>query len=214
MSNLKFDEFSYNGIRVNLRDALDPTLTDLLDEYNRNNLYCPECRVAKLKFTRKTNRCTAFLSTKQRTFDDANEHEQKCPYAIEPAKKSQVKEYYRELTNEQIEDKLNAAINLYLRQVNGGQNNPPPPHEYNPLIMTAVENGRQVHRRLPKRSIYSIYSIDDSLLGIPVLLYGAAYLCVEDKMGPYGHYYRLKIRKVPNAKVFHTIILYFRDSHN
>lgn len=199
MSNLKFDEFSYNGIRVNLRDALDPTLTDLLDEYDRNNLYCPECRMAKLKFTRKTNRCSAFLSTKQGSLVDANEHDQECPYTIEPAKKKQVREYYRELTNKQIEDKLSAAINFYLHQVNGGQNNLPSPHKYNPLIITAVENGCQVHRRLPKRSIYSIYNVTDYELDIPLLFYGKVRLEVTEHPSKFSEgstYFKLHIISV------------------
>lgn len=169
MSALKFDEFFYNGRLVALRDALDNTHTDLMEHYDKDRLYCPECHIAQLTFTHRTTRKSAYLSTRHSVAEHANN----CSYAVASASKRQVKSYYAGLTNEQIQDKLDAAINLYLRHINGENNHEPlPPRNQNPGILTTVENGHQTHRRLPKRNIYSIYNVTDDELGIPLLVYG------------------------------------------
>lgn len=209
MGKPEYDSFFYKGHVVELADALDFEQSNLLAQYNRDSLYCPECYAAKLKFTTKTSRRKAFLSTKQGSVYDRNLHLDNCSHAVKKASKSQVKEYYNTLTDGQIQDKLDAAINAFLRKHDGEViEHQTPKLENNPSIATTTEHGHQVHRRLPKRSIYSIYDVEDDELNIPLMIYGTVCLSVEQRPSKFNsnkHYYEFRLISTKSGKIIRRI---------
>lgn len=200
----EYDNFFYMGNVIELVDALDGGQQDLLPQYDRNKLFCPECMRARLTFTRRTSLRRAFLSTKRPAENEDNAHDPGCSHAYKRASKKQTTEYYQELTADQVTDKLEAAINRFLRRnQNPGRNVNAAPQGENPAIATILENGRETRRRLPTRSIYSIYGIPDEELDIPVLLYGDVKLIVEEKDSEYRKgetYFKVSLRNKHTSK--------------
>lgn len=190
----EFDSFYYNGRIVELADALTASEDDLKACYSKDNLYCPECAAAKLKFTMKTGKHKAFLSTKPSTAAYRNDHVN-CSHIYERATKAQVCRYYDALDNSQIKDKLNAAINRYL--LNGSKNpGAGGGGNANPAIAAINGSGSRTFRRLPTKSLYSIYKVNESEYDIPILIYGDAVLKIESVPSLYRKddiYYRLNI---------------------
>lgn len=197
----EYDNFFYMGNVIELVDALDGGQQDLLPQYDRSRLFCPECMRARLTFTRRTSLRRAFLSTKRPAENEDNAHDPGCSHAYKRASKKQTTEYYQELTADQVTDKLEAAINRFLRRnQNPGRNVNAAPQGENPAIATILENGRETRRRLPTRSIYSIYGIPDEELDIPVLLYGEVKLSVTKNPSDYGEYFLLNVRNKRTGK--------------
>lgn len=196
MSQSEYDSFYYEKQIVELADALDDLQMDLLPTYKKDKLLCPECHLAKLRFTRKTAKHKPYLATKQPSKVDSNCHDRNCSHFYDTATKEQAKAYYTSLTSAQIEDKLNAAINLYLKSRHS-LNHPSilPQPDDNPSLAKINHNGVVEYKRLPKRSIYTIYSIEDDLLSIPILLYGVVRLesCKESKYQDRPPYFILKV---------------------
>ena len=117
----KFESFDYqgNGTIVRLRDALTPDGSNLRSEYNRRQLYCPFCHVARLIFVSKSTDMhgrvrKAHLVTKRSSQNDPNNHADGCKGIVEhEATKTEV-DFYTELSNEQIKSKLDADIRRLL----------------------------------------------------------------------------------------------------
>ena len=202
----EFDEFYYypeNAI-VEFKDALNSEKSDLLDIYNKDLLYCPECymtftndnRNGHLKFTSKSNKRKAFLSLRP-----SSQHDEDCSHYFEKISKSQATMYYQNLTDSQIRDKLNAIINKYLRQIEPPATDDEESEYYrkHPNIAKIRVNTNYVHKRLPTRSIYSIYDIEEDELNIPIMLYGVVRLNVAEFTSASGFtYYRLFINDLDN----------------
>ncbi|MCY8068110.1 hypothetical protein MOB77_14050 [Bacillus haynesii] len=70
-------------------------------------MYCPECQEAELSFVRKTSKKRAHLRKKPST-----PHLDSCSYNYEYAQKNLIKKYVDSLTYDQIQDRLNAIMNL------------------------------------------------------------------------------------------------------
>lgn len=208
MARPEYDSFWYNEATIELADALDDDQQDLFECYDRDSLFCPECHIAQLKFTRKTSKRRAFLSTRQSSALDNNTHLNTCSHSFPRITKKQAQEYYRHLTDGQIKDKLDSAISAFLRNASSvtemkTMSSP----EINPVIATITESRRRVYRRLPKRSVFSIYDVDDDELNIPVLVYGTVYLSVESCPSKYGsgHYHFLCCRSNQTSRPVHKI---------
>lgn len=185
MSKPEYDEFFYKGTPehiVELKDALvkgRDYRDTLSDDYDRSLLFCPECHNGQLKFTPEYPPRRAFLSF---IGNGETDHAEGCSHKLPAAGKRETKEYYDSLTNQQIENKLNAAINRFLRHINPDENTPEEERYLNhPAVMTRHRNGEVLRKRLLTRSINSIYDINDDELNIPILLYGNVYLSVEEK---------------------------------
>ena len=190
MKELEYDSFSYEGDDVSLDSALDGK-GDLLPLYDRYRLFCPECRIAKLKFTQKTNQRQAFLSTKQESLYERNQHGEKCSHRFPRAARRMIQMHYQELNDRQIEDKLKATINWFLRRNEHHFNNIPIFQQVdNPAVAHFPEKTGQINRRLPTKNIRFFYDIDADDYGIPIILYGDVKLSVEEHnvVGKYGIY--------------------------
>ncbi len=146
----------------------------MLPTFNRNTLFCPECKQAKLKFTSATSQRNAFLSTWP-----GDVHSPNCDYGFESASKREICEYYTMLTDDQIQDKLEACMNHFFRLniavthlelYNDIKNNP--------IILTNLETGHP--KRLLTRSLKSVVMRDDDMLDTPILFYGKAKLEIKE----------------------------------
>jgi len=206
----KFEHFDYqgNGNIVRLRDALTPDGSDLRDEYDRRQLYCPFCHVARLTFVSKSTDMhgrvrKAHLVTKHASRSTPNDHADGCKGLVEHKPTETEAEHYIELTNEQIADRLAAEVRRYLRELESDPEIDMPGNEGTPPASPHGGNNNAIRRTLPRRSIYKLYNVEEELYGIPVLLYGDVRLRVIEAPSKYvgGHpFYRICILNKDTAK--------------
>ena len=210
MTYTEYDRFFYNDRIEEFEGALQPDKTDMKEEYDKDNLYCPECHMARLRFTRKTSKHRAYLSTWQ-----GDQHRPDCSHAFDPASKHQTKEYYNNLRPAQITDKLEAAINAIRRReqrnmADRDENDP----DRNPAIAQITKNnGEQKTYQLPNRSIYNIEKVPKEDYDMPILFYGRVLLSVEEKEAKKGYkspYYFLRIHNPVTRKM---ICSFYRGRH-
>lgn len=183
VKELEYDSFSYEGENVTLQNALNDD-GDLSPLYDRDRLFCPECEEAILKFTHATKFRRAFLSTKQEANSASNKHALDCSHAYDRATKKEIHAYYKSLTQSQIEDKLNAAINRFLRPQRCENRGTRPAHlDDNPAIIRVVEGNNSKHLSVPTKNFSRFHSIweDEDAYGIPILLYGTVRLRTEQQ---------------------------------
>lgn len=212
MAKPEYDEFFYRGIPeriVELKDALvkNEDCHDILsNDYDKNLLYCPECHNGQLKFTPEYPPRRAYLSF---IGNGETDHADGCSHKLPTAGKRESKVYYDNLTNQQIDNKLNAAINHFLKQIEPSRNiSEDELFLRNPAVMSHHSNSEVTRKRLLTRSIYSIYKIDEDELNVPVLLYGIVKLSIEEKPSKYEYgenYYYLNI----NNRETNSRIRYF-----
>ena len=166
MKELEYDSFNYEGENIPIQNALDDD-GDLRPLYDRDNLFCPECEEARLKFTRATYFRRAFLSTKQEAIGMTNKHASNCSHAYERASKRVICEHYDNLTSSQIKDKLNAAINRFLRQRQDRRGERRFTNiEDNPAIINTKDRTNCKHLSIPTKSFSrfeSIWEDEDAL---------------------------------------------------
>lgn len=77
----------------------------------RGNMFCPECMKAELTFYRKTSKKRAYLKRIPSTV-----HMEGCSYNYDYASHKTVKKYIEALTPDEVQDKLNAIMNLLFRK--------------------------------------------------------------------------------------------------
>lgn len=173
MPDNKFESFFYENNIFYLEDNLTND-GKLLPSFNRDALFCPECKQAKLKFTSVTSQRSAYLSTWP-----GDTHAPNCDYGFESASKREICEYYMTLTDDQIQDKLAACVNHFFRPDTVTTHLEPNNEiENNPVILINQET-RQ-HKRLLTRSLKSVVIRDDDMLDTPILFYGKAKLGIKE----------------------------------
>ena len=104
-----FEKFYYK------KDNQLHNLSDIQNEYERNdgdiskyqsNIFCPECKDAKLSFTHKTSRKRAFLSKLP-----SSEHTDDCSFKYYYTHNNEIKEFVKTLSKNQVDDKLESVLN-------------------------------------------------------------------------------------------------------
>lgn len=152
----------------------------------KGNLFCPECRKAKLSFVSKTNNRVAHFRKTQN-----EQHQDSCSYIHEYADNNIVTEYVKNLTNRQIEDKLNAIMNMLCkRNVNTiNQSDNSGQSMSNPMVIHIAKNN--ITRSFRRKSLSGWLDVDEKQLYV---FYGEAKLAVEKKTGQYGDFYVLRIK--------------------
>lgn len=185
----KFESFFYENNIFYLEDNLTND-GKLPISFNRDALFCPECKSARLKFTSATSQKNAFLSTWP-----GDTHTPNCDYGFESASKKEICEYYMTLTDDQIQDKLEACMNHFFRlNTTAAHLESDNKIEDNPIIL--VNHETKKHKRLLTRSLKSVVMRDDDMLDTPILFYGKVKLEVKE------------------AKLFHSIVVKNIKSNN
>lgn len=191
MPDNKFESFFYENNIFYLEDNLTNT-GQLLPTFNRATLFCPECKSARLKFTSATSQRAAFLSTWP-----GDVHAPNCDYGFESASKREICEHYTMLTDDQIQDKLEACMNHFFRlniavthlELDNGIEN-------NPIILTNMETGHP--KRLLTRSLKSVVMRDGDMLDTPILFYGKVKLEIKKA----GHVHSIILKNIKSNKPF------------
>ena len=194
MSNTKFDDFFYDGELVQLSDALTDDGT-LLDCYDRFSLYCPYCQSVRLKFYSRTSQKSAYLST----WPDSK-HADYCPASFTPTKKNEDTNYYKALSEGQIQDKLNAILRSITKSDNEQSHS-----AQSKLVRVANDTTSSSTPKyasyLPKRILESIPYIEPELRDIPIAFYGKAYVeFVPDLRHPKNN--QIHLKRPSNKKLF------------
>lgn len=133
-----FQEFYYNktssmvGVEVVANYAIYHENTDIYD----GEMYCPECRAAKLSFVNQTYLRKAHLRRLK-----SSSHIDGCSYNYPRASKRTIQKHFAALSYEQIQDKLNAMLHLLFK--NTPKENPAPkPVEFplkNPMLLKTLK---------------------------------------------------------------------------
>lgn len=199
MSYNKFDSFFYLNKIFDFNDALTST-GELKSSFNKDNLFCPECKIAKLRFTSKTSQKSAFLSTCPGSI-----HLQNCTYSFEAASKREICKYYESLTLNQIQDKLKSYMNHFFKS-NTIINHPIQNNDIkiNPIIL--FNSKTKQHKRLPTRSLRSVVHKDGDLLDTPILFYGRVRIELDSNNENDKKYYTIKLKNLKS----NTTFLYLR----
>ncbi|MCD8809113.1 hypothetical protein K1Y25_07610 [Mammaliicoccus sciuri] len=71
----------------------------------QDNIYCPECGNARLKFTNETSKRRCFLSA-----IDSNEHIKGCNYLLPKITKKEIESIFKQFNEEECKDKMNALM--------------------------------------------------------------------------------------------------------
>ena len=173
MPDNKFESFFYENNIFYLEDNLTND-GKLPISFNRDALFCPECKSARLKFTSATSQKNAFLSTWP-----GDAHIPNCDYGFESASKKEICEYYMTLTGDQIQDKLEACMNHFFRlNTTAAHLESDNKIEDNPIIL--VNHETKKHKRLLTRSLKSVVMRDDDMLDTPILFYGKVKLEIKE----------------------------------
>ena len=191
MPDNKFESFFYENNIFYLEDNLTND-GKLLPSFNRATLFCPECKSARLKFTSATSQRAAFLSTWP-----GDVHAPNCDYGFESASKKEICEYYMTLTDDQIQDKLEACMNHFFRlNTTAAHLESDNKIEDNPIIL--VNHETKKHKRLLTRSLKSVVMRDDDMLDTPILFYGKVKLEIKKA----GHVHSIILKNIKSNKPF------------
>ncbi len=191
MANVSFEEFYYN------EDDQIHDLYEIQKEYEQNNgniskyrghIFCPECKIAELSFTHKTSIRRAFLSK-----IPSSDHAEYCSFKHDCATKSEIKQFVRVLSDKQIQDRLEAALNQLLpkkAKEGSGINNE---SKDNPLVIE-VDNKKSsgVRKFIPRKSINTWF--DKSEKNKIFIFYGHAKLETKEIATKNGKRYELIIK--------------------
>lgn len=152
MSNTSFEKFWYS------KDNQLHNLSEVQKEYQENNgdiskyrhkMYCPECKRAKLSFTHKTSNRREFLSK-----IPSSDHTNGCSFNYNPVTKNEIKKVTETLSDAQIQDRLEAALNQLLPKKANESSVILHEVEANPFIIDVQnKNDKIVRKSIPRKSI-------------------------------------------------------------
>lgn len=114
----------------------------------QNNMFCPGCKQAELTYVSKASKRRAYLKRKI-----SSRHTTSCPYQFDYANNSYVNEYFKDLSDNQIKDKLDAMMrSLFLKKTHVAQTTVKQGVTWNehPLVLTK-EIKKQVHHKILRR---------------------------------------------------------------
>ena len=184
MFEKRFDDFYF------VEDNDLHSLEEVQYEYDYNDgnincfkgrMYCPECRMAGLAFHHKTKKKREYLSKLP-----SSNHKNGCSYINEYASKNAIIEYVKSLDEEQIQDKLESALNMLIPKENTDIKCNDIENKNaveNPLVIKKNIKGKTEYKTIPRKSIYTWF--DKQFEGCPALFYGIV---------------RMKIRHVNSKK--------------
>lgn len=154
----------------------------------QQTIFCPECRQARLSFVSKTSKRKSHLRA-----IDINEHKN-CSYIYEYAEKKQVVEYFKAFSDEQIEDKLNAMLNMLCKKdsITSSHNNQEIGNDSNPMLITVTDDKNTYsYRAIRRKSLHGWLEVNDKEQWY--VFYGQVKLSTKRRMGEYGEFYIMNI---------------------
>lgn len=168
------------------------TLDEVQEQYEKNNgdisyfqgrMRCPECKEAMLSFTHKTSRQREYLSKEPRS-----SHLDNCSYKNKYASKKQIIDYVKTMNDNQIQDKLESALNILMnRDTSTNISMESKKQADNPLVIKSSNGGNSIQRTIPRKSL-SMW-LDKEYEGKVFIFYGKVKLKVE----PFKEFFRLLI---------------------
>lgn len=186
MKRKKFDEFYF------IKDGKIHTLDEVQERYEKNNgdisyfqgcMRCPECKEARLAFTHKTSKKREYLSK-----EPSSDHLDNCSYNYDYASKKQIIEYVKTMSDNQIQDKLESALNILMnRDTSKDININSQAQRDNPLTIKSSNGGNSIQRTIPRMSL-SMW-LDKKDEGTVFIFYGK----VKFKVKLFKKFFRLSI---------------------
>lgn len=186
MKRKQFDDFYF------VKDGKIHTLDEVQDRYEKNNgdisyfqgrMRCPECKEAILSFTRKTSSRREYLSK-----EPSSSHLDNCSYKNDYASKKQIIEYVETMNDNQIQDKLESALNILMnRDTSTNISIESQKQADNPFVIKSSNVGNSIQRTIPRKSL-SMW-LDKEYEGKVFIFYGKVKLKVE----PFKEFFRLLI---------------------
>lgn len=149
-----FDEFYYKS--NNSKEYLD----DLQEYVESNNnslgkyqgqMYCPECQQAELSYVPKTSQRRAHLRRKPK-----EKHDEFCSYRYDYASKKFAQTYYTDLTDIQIQDRMDAMMRKLLNKPKITNEVTSPRNvtvEENPFVIENSKSEERIRKTLRRKSI-------------------------------------------------------------
>lgn len=186
MKRKQFDDFYF------VKDGKIHTLDEVQDRYEKNNgdisyfqgrMRCPECKEAILSFTRKTSSRREYLSK-----EPSSSHLDNCSYKNDYASKKQIIEYVETMNDNQIQDKLESALNILMnRDTSTNISIESQKQADNPFVIKSSNVGNSIQLTIPRKSL-SMW-LDKEYEGKVFIFYGKVKLKVE----PFKEFFRLLI---------------------
>lgn len=191
MANVSFEKFYYTE---------DKELYDLYTvqkEYEQNHgdiskyrgkMLCPECKKAELSFTHKSSNRCAYLSK-----IPSSDHAEGCSFIHEYATYNEIKKFAKTLSNEQIQDRLEAALNQLLPKKAKESNGLSKESKNNPFIIEVDDKKeKNVRKSIPRKSIGSWFDkLDEKKIFV---FYGHVKLVNEAIETKKGKYFKLIVK--------------------
>lgn len=186
MKRKQFDDFYF------VKDGQIHKLDEVQAHYEKNNgdisyykgdMRCPECKEARLAFTHKTSKNREYLSK-----EPTSNHLDNCSYNYDYASKKQILEYVKTINEDQIQDKLESALNMLMnREISTGIDIKSQASKDNPLIIKTSNGNNSTQRTLPRKSLNNW--LDKGYEDKIFIFYGKVKLKVE----PIKEFFRLLI---------------------
>lgn len=176
MKRKQFDDFYF------VKDGQIHKLDEVQEHYEKNNgdisyykgdMRCPECKEARLGFTHKTSKKREYLSK-----EPSSSHLDNCSYNYDYASKKKIIEYVKTMSNNQIQDKLESALNILMnRDTSKDININSQAQRDNPLTIKSSNGGNSIQRTIPRMSLSM--RLDEEYEGKVFIFYGKVKLKVE-----------------------------------
>ena len=171
----QFDDFYF------VKDGQIHKLDEVQEHYEKNNcnisyykgdMRCPECKKARLAFTHKTSKNREYLSK-----EPSSSHFDNCSYNYDYASKKQIIEYVETMNDNQIQDKLESALNMLMnRDTSKDIKINSQVQRDNPLTIKISNGGNSIQRTIPRKSLNRIdKKYEDEIF----IFYGKVKLKVE-----------------------------------
>ncbi|MGV4461344.1 hypothetical protein [Ornithobacterium rhinotracheale] len=176
MGSKSFDTFYF------LLDKSLHSVAEVQREYEEMNgnlsrfkgfMFCPECKVAELSFTRKTHLRREYLSKLPNS-----RHSFGCSYIHDYASNKEVISFVKSLTHVQIQERLETALNLLCNKRVSSEDKEHVNY-YNPFVIP-VKSKRGVNsicKTIRRKSINSWFDKDEC--DQMYIFYGKVKLCVK-----------------------------------
>lgn len=176
MKRKQFDDFYF------VKDGQIHKLDEVQEHYEKNNgdisyykgdMRCPECKEARLGFTHKTSKKREYLSK-----EPSSSHLDNCSYNYDYASKKKIIEYVKTMSDNQIQDKLESALNILMnRDTSKDININSQAQRDNPLTIKSSNGGNSIQRTIPRMSLSM--RLDEEYEGKVFIFYGKVKLKVE-----------------------------------